>query len=95
MQKRTVTSSGRTPTNAEIPETTKEGLGMRREKGSGSSSKASTTDNSKSRSESRTKSSRPRSTGSHMSLNRKIKRTSELRESSKKTEGSENSTSIS
>ena len=94
-KKRTVISLGRMLTNAEMIETTKEGLGMRREIRNGNSSKASTTESSKSRSESRTKSITPRNTGNHMSLSREIKRESDKRESSKKAEGSGNSTSIS
>ena len=94
-KKMTVISLGRMLTNAEIIGTTKEGLGMRREIRNGDSSKASTTKSSKSRSESRTKSITPRNTGNHMSLSRENKRESDKRESSKKTEGSRNSTSIS
>ena len=95
VEKRTVISLGRMLTNAEVTERTKEGLRMRRETGNGGSSKASTTESSKSSSELGTKSSIPRNTGIHMSLNREIKRESDRRESTNKTEGSGNSTSIS
>ena len=95
VEKRTVISLGRMLTNVEVTERTKEGLRMRREIRNGGSSKASTTESSKSSSELGTKSSIPRNTGSHMSLNSKIKRESDRRESNNKTEGSGNSTSIS
>ena len=95
VKKRTVISLGRMLTNAEVTKKTKEGLRTRRETGNGGSSKASTTESSKSSSESRTKSSIPRNTGNHMSLNRESKRESDRRESTNKTEGSGNSTSIS
>ena len=95
VEKRTVISLGRMLTNVEVTERTKEGLRMRRETRNGGSSKASTTESSKSSSELGTKSSIPRNTGSHMSLNSKIKRESDRRESNNKTEGSGNSTSIS